>query len=243
MSVTKPFRRTCRQFLDGSYGGATNYIEHPKFANAPQQYVRAYRVVQGDLLQLFDYVEPADVNRDCYSYRIHELLMRTCIEVEANCKAILTENGYSKVGNWTMDDYKKLNPTHRLSSYEVKFPFWDGNESIRRPYLNWASAGALPWYQAYNQTKHDRHHQFKEAKFHNLLDAVSGLVVLLSSQFKTHDFLPLSPLVGDRPDDYDVAIGEYFLVKFPKDWPVEDRYSFDWEKIKNDAEPFQTLQF
>jgi hypothetical protein len=169
--------------------------------------------------------------------------MRTCIEVEANCKAILAENGYTRPGNWTMDDYKKLNPTHRLYAYEVKFPFWDGNESVRRPYLDWATNDALSWYQAYNQTKHDRHVQFKEANFQNLLEAVAGLVVLLSSQFHTHDFLPLSVLVGDRPDQYDVAIGDYFLVKFPKDWPAQDRYSFNWENVKNDADPFQSLQF
>jgi hypothetical protein len=169
--------------------------------------------------------------------------MRTCIEVEANCKAILAENGYTRPGNWTMDDYKKLNPTHRLYAYEVKFPFWDGNESVRRPYLDWATNDALSWYQAYNQTKHDRHVQFKEANFQNLLEAVAGLVVLLSSQFHTHDFLPLSVLVGDRPDQYDVAIGDYFLVKFPKDWPAQDGYSFNWENVKNDADPFQSLQF
>jgi hypothetical protein len=244
MSVTKPFRPTCRQFVDGGYGGAANYIEDQRFANDARQYVRAYRVIQKDLLELFDYVEPADLNRNCYSYRIHELLMRTCIEVEANCKAILTDNGYAKPSNWNIDDYKKLNRTHRLHSYEVKFPIWDGNKSVRRPYSAWARRGGkLTWYRAYNQTKHDRHKQFKEANFHNLLDAVSGLVVLLSSQFHTHDFLPLAPLVGDRPDDYEVAIGEYFLVKFPRDWPIKDRYSFDWEKIKNDADPFWSLKF
>jgi hypothetical protein len=54
------------------------------------------------------YVEPADKNLECYSYRIHALLLRACIELEANCKAILKENGYSKGGNWKIDDYKKI---------------------------------------------------------------------------------------------------------------------------------------
>lgn len=54
--------------------------------------MRAFLLVQKDLQELFDYVEPADKKLCCYSYRIHELLMRTCIEVKANCKAILSEN-------------------------------------------------------------------------------------------------------------------------------------------------------
>jgi hypothetical protein len=38
-------------------------------------------------IEAVDYVEPADQNLNTYSFRIHELLMRACIEVEANCKA------------------------------------------------------------------------------------------------------------------------------------------------------------
>jgi hypothetical protein len=183
MPVTKPFRRTCRQFVNGSYaeGGRSKYVRHPKYAKAPQQYVRAFMLIQKDLLELFGYVEPADVNLNCYSYRIHELHTRTCIEIEANCKAILSENGYIRNRDWNMNDYKKLNLTHRLSSYQIKLPLWYGNESPRRPFSAWAAGGPLPWYQAYNQTKHDRHENFEDANFENLLNAVSGLVALLSS--------------------------------------------------------------
>ena len=122
MSITKPFRRTCRELADGSYerSGNGRYVKHPRFAVAPEQYVRAFLLIQKDLQELFDYVEPADKNLGCYSYRIHELHMRTCIEVEANWKAILTENGYVRGGDWNMGDYKKIEKTHRLSGYQVK---------------------------------------------------------------------------------------------------------------------------
>jgi hypothetical protein len=189
--VTKPFRRTCRAFVDGKYSdsGQLGYVTHAKFADDPHHYVRAYEVIQKDLLELFDYVEPSHKNLKCYSYRIHELLMRTCMEVEANCKAILTENGYPKSSNWNMTDYNKLNQTHRLSSYQVKLPVWRGPDPIRRPYAAWATPGTgLSWYQAYNDTKHDRHQQFESANFENLLDAIAGLVVILAAQFHNHDF-------------------------------------------------------
>jgi hypothetical protein len=35
---------------------------HPKFAVDPHHYVRAFLVLQKDLLELFDYIEPADKN-------------------------------------------------------------------------------------------------------------------------------------------------------------------------------------
>src|SRR5438477_5318583 len=122
MPIERPFRRTCRQFVDRSYteGGRSQYMVHPKFAQSPGHYIRAFLLLLKDLQELFDFIEPADSNLDCYSYRIHALLLRACVEVEANCKAVLKENGYAKAGDMNMGDYKKLNTTHRLSSYQVK---------------------------------------------------------------------------------------------------------------------------
>lgn len=68
MPVTRPFRRTFRQLADGTYRDSGNgqYVTHPKYAVAPGQYVRAYLLLQKNLLELFDYVEPSDVNLSCY---------------------------------------------------------------------------------------------------------------------------------------------------------------------------------
>ena len=126
MPVDRPYLRTCRQFVDGHYteGGRGQYMLHPKFAQSPEHYIRGFLIILKDLQELFDYVEPADKNLACYSYRIHALLLRTCVEVEANCKAILKENGYARSGDWNMGDYKKIEKTHLLSLYEVKVPNW-----------------------------------------------------------------------------------------------------------------------
>jgi hypothetical protein len=78
----------------------------------------------------------------------------------------------------------------------------------------------------------------------NLLSSVSGLIILLSSQFHTQDFEPYVYYTGASAEGgWDVAIGGYFLVKFPNDWPAADGYEFDWEKLKNEADPFQSLMF
>ncbi len=250
MAVTKPFRRTCRQFTDGTYsdGGKWMYVLHSKFAKEPEHYVRAFALIQKDLLDIFDYVEPADTNLSCYSYRIHALHMRTCIEIEANCKAILGENKYTKTGDWNMSDYKNLEATHHLSAYEVVLPVWRGTQSAHKPFAPWSAAAALTWYQAYNVAKHDRHDQFPQANFANLLDAICGLVTLLSSQFHTWDFSPSRPHlalegIGGPPQGFEAAIGGYFHVRFPTNWSSTDQYDFDWQSIQSDPDPFQTLTF
>ena len=247
MAISKPYYRNCRQFTDGHYseGGRWQYIIHPNYAKSPEQYVRAFLLLQKDLREIFDYIEPADKNLKCYSFRTHGLLMRSSLEAEANFKAILKENGYEKKdkgGNpldMDIDDYKKLEKTHKLSAYKVKLPCWVGNKAIRTPFSSWAKPELYSpsWYQAYNKTKHNRHEEFHHASFENLIDSLCGLLVLLSSQFYTKDFSPTEPSIvasGYGPkDDMESAIGGYFRIKFP-DWPLEERYDFKYADWIND---------
>lgn len=249
MPITRPFRRTCRLHTNGSYAnnGVWAYITHPKYAKSPEHYIRAFLLIQKDLHELFDYVEPAEKNLQCFSYRIHALLMRTCVEIEANLKAILLETGYAKTGDWNMSDYKKVNPTHHLSSYEIRIPSWHGSTGdLRRPFEEWGNNRALPWYRAYNETKHDRHTAFENASFDHLLSAVSGLAVVLAAQFWTHDFAPSDSLlsVGGGPNDgMESAIGNYLRIRFPSDWNISEIYDFDWQRLESESDPFQTLNY
>jgi hypothetical protein len=218
---------------------------HPQFAQSPEHYVRAFLIMLKDLQELFDYVEPSDKNLACYSYRIHALLLRACVEVEANCKAILKENGYRRSGDWDMRDYKKIEKTHLLSSYQVRVPNWSGVRATRSPFSAWSAGSSLPWYQAYNTTKHDRHSEFEKATFEHLIDASCGLLVLLSAQFETNDFSPGPTLLATEGsgDGMESGIGGYFRVRFPANWPTELRYDFDWSQLKNDPDPFQAIDY
>lgn len=249
MGINRPYRRTCRQFVDGSYFNQGWYQLHPKFAESPQHYIRAFLLLQKDLQEIFDYIEPAADNLKCYSFRIHELLFRACVEVEANCRAILKENGYTKgdIDYWKMKDYKKIEQSHRLSSFTVMLPVWDGKKNMRKPFESWSENGKLQWYDAYNSTKHDRHINFKEANFENMIDAISGLVVLLSSQFmgENYDYDPdvLALETSDLDNGWESAAGGYFRIKYPDDWPEEERYDFNWDEIKNEDDPFQNFPY
>jgi len=248
MPVNKPFHRICRPFIDGSYSnsGQSEYINHPKYALSPEHYIRSFKIILDDLKMLFNYVEPCDTNLSCYSFKIHELLLRSCIEVEANCKAILFENGFVKKSDWNMGDYRKLEKSHHLSSYFVKLPLWKGEKNVRQPFHSWKiDDKSLTWYQTYNQTKHNRHNAFCEAKFDHMLDSICGLLVLLSSQFYRNDFSPSDTLLscGGPNDDFESAIGDYFRIKFPYDWDDDMKYNFNCEKLLNESNPFESYNY
>ena len=81
MAINKPFHRNYREMIKGPNSGFSSwaYIVDREYAKEPEHYTRAYHIIQNDLIQLFEYVEPADENWQTYSFRIHELFMRTCI--------------------------------------------------------------------------------------------------------------------------------------------------------------------
>lgn len=169
------------------------------------------------------------------------------MEIEANCAAILRENGYTKKGDWTMKDYKKINQSHYLSQYEVKIPNWDGLAGIRKPFHNWSLNGSLCWYQSYNHTKHDRHLKFQEANFENLMDAVCGLSALLASQFLDNDFsFNSSPITGNIAkinDGYEDSIGDFFRIKYPTSIPDSKKYDFESKDIDFKTDIFQQFSY
>jgi hypothetical protein len=258
MTLKKPYKRTVRMLANNTYrrDGHWQYLLHPEFASDPQHYIRAFLLIQEDLLKLFEYVEPCDENADTISLRIQELLTRVCIEIEANFTAILKENTYTNSGNWNLkNDYSLIEFTHKLSVYKVKFPVWRGGKHTYSPFANWATKPnknwhALNWYQAYNKSKHDRHLHFDKATFDTLLNAVSGLIVLLSAQFMSESYSPNSKSMGisgnysyDYNPEMETAIGEYFRVQFPSDWDESEKYGFDWRAISNTEEPIEKINY
>jgi hypothetical protein len=251
MAIARPFKRTVRQLADGTYknGGNGNYVRNSQYAVDGQHYLRGFQVLQKDLLALFDYVEPSDINRPCYSFRTLELLSRICIEIEANCRAILAENEYpgalNHASNLTMQDYRKIELSHRLSGYTIRMPVWQGQSGDRVPFAPWNTPNAsLPWYQAYNATKHSRYGNFIEGNFGNLIDAMCGLVAIISAQFLNEDFGPSFLVTDDGPGPgFSYASGGHFLVKFPENWTASDRYEFNWQILQNDANPTQNFTY
>jgi hypothetical protein len=184
--------------------------------------------------------------------------MRTCIKVEANFKAILEENTFTPPPKRSLNitDYRRVDVTHHLSSYEVILPIWNGTSPTFKPFEPWrAWRGlpkangidlSLPWYQAYNASKHDRQDEFKRANFENLVMGVAGLLVVISSQFRDRNFSAGGAVMGIKGFDYhplEAATGDLFRIKYLDDWLEEEKYDFDWMVLKNHNDRFEKINF
>ncbi len=254
MSLPRPFYRTIRSVRShpNARYSARAFVTDPEYAEKPEHYVRAWLLIQEDLKALFEYVEPSPECLDTYSYRIHALLIRTCIEVEANFKAIFSANNFTPPKrNLNIRDYRKVDATHHLSSYDVILPMWNeggpGTYRVWTPFGAWRPARgqadpgglALPWYQAYNASKHDRLVQFKQANLRNLMGAVTALVVLISSQFADQDFARDETLsLSSELIPFRSTAGSFFRVKYPDDWSDDELYEFDWAVLRNEEHRF-----
>lgn len=229
------------------------YIEDRDYAENPSHFTRALLLILRDLQNLFEFVEPSEEGRTAFSFRIHALLMRTCIEVEANFKAILYSNNFTKKKT-NIQDYRKIDVTHHLSSFLVVLPMWNGESPVFQPFKAWhqyrgleAKNGEaqLNWYSTYNKSKHDRQQDFKEANLGVLIEAVAGLLVLVSSQFKdvTFDAGSNGLLIEENYHPYESSIGELFRIKYPDDWDDDEIYDFDWSVLKKSSDRFGKINY
>jgi hypothetical protein len=232
------------------------YIEDRDYAENPAHYTRALLLILDDLRSIFDYVEPSHEGRATFSYRIHALLMRTCIEIEANFKAILEANTFSPPAGRSLNirDFRKIDVTHHLSSYEAMLPMWNGASPTIRPFEPWyarrgqaAPEGVpLAWYQAYNASKHSRQTAFKQANLWALIEAVAALLIVVMAQFKTVTFDAgpdhlLASGGGYHP--HEETIGELFRIRYPDDWADNEMYDFDWSKLRTQADRFDKIDY
>lgn len=143
-----------------------------------------------------------------------------------------------------MVDYRKINATHHLSSYDVLLPLWEPYPKVIKPFEGWSTGPGLGWYQAYNASKHNRHEAFKTANLENLVSAVAGLVVAISSQFKDRDFDPgAGSLLLEDSDPFEAATGGLFRIKYPEDWSDDESYEFDWSNLKSDPDRFAKIDY
>ena len=258
MAISKPFHRNVRGVKPAQNSGYSGwaFIRDREYARAPEHYVRALLIILADLQAIFEFVEPGEESRTAYSYRIHALLMRTCIEVEANFRAILDENIFThpQKRQLNMSDYRKVDQTHHLSSYEAMLPIWNGTPPILKPFGAWRTTrgqsgvqhARLPWYQIYNASKHDRQEAFKKANLETLVEAVAGLLVLISSQFRSEDFSAAADTIsmpGYAYHSMEPSTGSLFRIQYPDDWDETEVYEFDWMQIKHRPDRFGKIDF
>lgn len=239
VGVKKPFYRIHR-----TQPYNDSYILDKNYASDRFLLCRAYKILEEDLLKLFQYVEPSDENSDVFSQRTYELFLRASTEFETNCKQILLANGYKPKGNWSINDYQKIERATKLSEYEIKLNIWHPGGKIFKPLASWKSLKPLDWYQDYNKVKHDRSNNFQKAKLINVVNAVSAVWAVLYAQFSYYIFEPYNDSIGLTSDDntgFEYSDSTLFSIKPFKDWAEEEKYIFDWSN--EDEKSFQKFKF
>lgn len=244
-----PYHRCFRPFVKRSNSNYSQryYLNDDDYAQMPYSYTRAFLALQKEMEDLFSYVEPAHNNRYTYSYRIQQLFIRVCIELEANFKAIMSENKYSKNSDkWKINDYWKINASHKLSEYKVYMPTWDGRTKEFAPFANWSKTPRLGWYRAYQRTKHNRSSRLYEANLENLMNAFCGLFIVLSAQFGEEDYItgPVIVTVSGSDTYYgcDFGIGDMLKPIYPE-WSEDEKYDIDWADVCESPNRFRRFDY
>lgn len=169
----------------------------------------SFECLSKDFLKLCEYIDPIEANKDCFSHRTFELLLRTCTELENLWSIILRDKNHPGT-RWNIDEYCKIESQYGLdlSSKEVTFVYWkpDSSQGHIKPFENWVSlaqgAPRLSWYQAYNKVKHDREVNFPYASLDNVRYALSALYVNLVEYFGYDIFTPSLHATPGRHDPF-----------------------------------------
>jgi hypothetical protein len=161
--------------------------------------------------EVFRSVEPSDANNSAYGDQIRSLLILACTEVESAWRAVLLANGGAEPRDrLSTEDYVKLAAPMRLREWRVKLARFPRYPSIA-PFRDWTvekPTQTLPWYDAYNQTKHDRETNLQRATLQHMIYAMCGVHVMLAAQF---GWLPLAWPNPVAPDIYFEALPSWRL--------------------------------
>lgn len=244
-----PYHRCYRPLVKRVNSGANGRycLNDDDYAQKPYLFTRAFMELQDELKELFSYVEPAYGNRKTYSYKIQQLFIRICIELEANFKAILKENKYSRdESRWTIYDYWKIDASHKLSDFQVTMPIWEGEEKSFAPFADWKKSPKLKWYGAFQRTKHNRASKLNEANLENLMNAFCGLFVVLTAQFDDEDYAtgPVLLSLGSGNSYYgmEFGIGGMLHAEYPQ-WSEGEKYDVQWCDVYNRPDRFRKFDY
>ena len=79
-------------------------------------------------------------------------------------------------------------------------------------------------------------------KFNKNLCPKTG--VPYTSQFQDRDFALHDYICMENSHDgWEVAIGNYFLVKYPGDWTDEEKYDFSWIELQKESNPINEYNY
>jgi hypothetical protein len=138
-----------------------------------------------ELNEICTVVEPVESQLDVFGHRLRHLLIAACTEVESAWRSVLVANSSSPPASPGTNEYVRLAEPMRLRERSVHFMRVEPTRHLE-PFATWDSArptASLPWYAAYNATKHNREMHLNHATLGNVIDALAALHIMLVAQF------------------------------------------------------------
>lgn len=182
------------------------------------------RILIEKLEEVFLYIEPSVQGLQTYSHKTRELLLLACTEVENSWKNYLElANVQSKRRYFSTADYVSLMDVLFLNEYQVTLKAYNAVAPVR-PFENWsaqAPSQSIPWYEAYNLTKHDKSQHFDKATLHHCISAITANLVMYCCRYSPF------PLVNGN-----TLIASLFNQLFQIELVNADPKSFYVPKIK-----------
>lgn len=192
----------------------SEYYQDSPISNTTEycNYVRQLEIILDELFEIFKVVEPHKSNIDTFGNRIRNVILLSCMEVDALFKTIMKSNKVKRRGRYyRINDYLKLLEPMRLNNYTISFRHIKelGDWS---PFKNWSTNSSLIWYQSYNHIKHDRFANVEEATLANAIKAISAFAIVLAARY------------GYRNNIWTEKIGKILQVKKEPIWNIRDFY-------------------
>ncbi len=144
----------------------------------------ALKILLAKMEDVFETVEPSQSNLTVYGHKIREILLLAAMEVEASWAAVLKVNNYPG-SRFSTNDYVKLLQPMLLDSFKLTLRSYPKFPAII-PFKGWdpqSPTKSLDWYDAYNQTKHDREAHLDAATLGRAVNAVGAAAVMFYAQF------------------------------------------------------------
>ena len=176
-------------------------------------YIRQLELILDELFDIFKVVSPHSRNMKVFGNAIRNVLILSCTEVDSLMKSVLNGNGYN-AKKPIMSDYKQLIIPMKLFDYTLSFQYIN-EVGWKTPFGNWEpkeNSKSPNWYNAYNDVKHDRVNNFKEANLRNAIEATLGFATMLIA------------IYGYRNDIWNEKICKTINVRKEPLWMLKDLY-------------------
>lgn len=134
-----------------------------------------FLTLEADLENTSRYVEPTQ--KDVYSFEFSKIILLSCSEIETVFKYLCNVITNNEPFDVNIAGYKGviLSRFPKIEYAKVYIP--RANEHII-PFENW-SCEKLPWWDAYQEIKHNRGAAFPNATYWNAAQALAGLYILI----------------------------------------------------------------